>query len=420
MIGRGTTEPAPATRTAFTRVALALLAVSCRCEVPGPAVVPIPVTASCAELQGKVEVLRGGTGTYWEPAGVGSLLRAGDWVRTGEHAYVRIEFPRGGTLELEERTTVLVDSDVVESAAPARLLIALESGRVSGDVSHEGGLALRTASGEVVSLSPSRPGAELKFQVERRGAGVSVSVLEGEGRLGDRVVAAGAGMAYGTAEALPFDVIAFPESESPRVDARFVWRGGLSVPLSWKEVEGATGYLVQIANDLSFRRLETSAEIAERTYAFVPPRPGMYAWRVAARGPSGVLGEYGFARRLFFTEAPPPTDQLVSPERDAVVFFESVPPAVTFSWNPVSEDVRYRWVLARNATLEKPVLERTTKARQLDVPQVAAGEYYWGVFEVEGGVPLFTSPRRLSVRRAAPLTVKTPSSISNWGETGSP
>lgn len=48
------------------------------------------IVATCAAAHGPVDTMRT-TSAYWEPFEAGATFRAGDWVRTGPGAFVRIE-----------------------------------------------------------------------------------------------------------------------------------------------------------------------------------------------------------------------------------------------------------------------------------------------------------------------------------------
>ena len=91
--------------------------------------------ATCAKAVGEVQVRRAGQ-PFFEALAAGSVLRAGDWVRTGDHAYARLAFLAGGELELLERAAVVVDvttlAPVDAGVAVASPEIALKEGFVRG------------------------------------------------------------------------------------------------------------------------------------------------------------------------------------------------------------------------------------------------------------------------------------------------
>src|SRR5204863_27464 len=116
------------------------------------------------------------------------------------------------------------------------------------------------------------------------------------------------------------ELIEFPVSAEPSIDARFLYKAGVIIRLGWKPVDGAAGYKVQIAHDLSFQSLASTAEVEGTAFAFTPPVAGMFAWRVAAKDAQGRFGEFGFARRIF-CEAEQPKDLLVGPEDKAILKF---------------------------------------------------------------------------------------------------
>jgi serine/threonine protein kinase/class 3 adenylate cyclase len=86
----------------------------------------IPGEGQLLEIQNSVDFApRGG---QWSPARLGVKLQAGDKIRTGEHSRATVRLPGGGTLRLDELTTIEItlppdkapDSD--GSATPSRVL----------------------------------------------------------------------------------------------------------------------------------------------------------------------------------------------------------------------------------------------------------------------------------------------------------
>src|SRR5262249_60227005 len=91
------------------------------------------IGACGAELHGAVEVRRRGV-PYWEPVAVGGVFRGGDWLRTGKASSARIRFRRGGRLELDEGTTLLIEAAGANGPAPDALHVSVESGSAPGSL----------------------------------------------------------------------------------------------------------------------------------------------------------------------------------------------------------------------------------------------------------------------------------------------
>jgi hypothetical protein len=219
----------------------------------------------------------------------------------------------------------------------------------------------------------------------------------------------------------PVQLIDFPQSVEPGIDARAHLVPGLTVRLAWRAVGGAAGYRVQVARDLSFQRVVRSAQVDGTELVFAPKEPGMYAWRVASVDGAQRQGEFGFARRLYCEEKPP-VDLLVGPADGAVIRFTEALPQVTFTWTSSGDAQQYLVVLASGPDLLEDRVESAVVAgqrAQLRIPE--AGEYWWGVYQ--GGEapdrppqPLFARARRIYVVKAAKPKVEVPRAITRWGE----
>jgi hypothetical protein len=428
--------------------ALAALA-GCTSKAPPPPAEAAPkaaaalaaIVATCASAVGDVQVRRAGQAA-WEKAAPGSVFRVGDEVRTGALSPVRIEFLAGGGLEMEESAAVVIDvappprTPAGTAAAPAggarapaqETRVAVKEGVVRGflpagsEDAPAAGLLVRAADGSDLRIA-SRPGqtaATLRLTGGARGT--EIAVLAGSaavaGARGERVLAEGQAAMAGAGElGEAAELIDFPQSLEPGIDARFQFQAGLSVRLAWKAVEGATGYRLQVARDLSFQHVEAAREVAGTEASFQPPATGTFVWRVTSRDQAGRLGEYGFARR-FHCEESAPRDFLLGPADGAVVRSADALPRVAFSWESSGGARAYRLVLASGPDLlERKLSAVAVQGQRWELP-VAPGEYWWGVY-VEGQgepAPLFVKPRKLTVKKAAKAKVDAPRSISRWGD----
>jgi hypothetical protein len=435
--------PSKHTRRATPRLAALVLAASaaalaCKKEAPPP---PRPVeavkalaaiVASAASVVGTVEVHRPGGG--WEAVQPGSVFRVGDEVRTGTLSTARVEFVAGGGLELEELALVVIDAAPPAPAqagqpAPAPdTRVAVKEGVVRGflpEAPAQGaapGIVVATGDGAEVRLA-ARPGEKAAFRLTRKEGGTELAVTGGRATLrgagGEATLVSGqatVASAAGLTEAA--ELIEFPPSVEPGIDARFQLVPELSVRLAWKPVPGATAYRVQVARDLSFQRPFMGVTVEGTEVSFAPREAGMYAWRVASVDGGRRQGEYGFARRLY-CELSPPRDLLVAPADGATVRFVEAPPTLEFAWEAPGEARPCRIVLASGPDLlrESAVTEIVTGQRaELRIP--APGEYRWGVYvETEAGPrPIFAKPRRLVVQKLSRPRAELPRALSRWGE----
>lgn len=434
--------------TRSERVAHAVLlavvtgAMGCTKAAPPPPPPPVEtvqalaaIVASCASAAGTVEVRRAGQGT-WEAVAPGTVFRVGDEVRTGERSTTRIEFLAGGGLELEESADVVIDTAPGKPGGPgaapaAETRVAVKDGVVRGflpeaatsTATSQVGLVIALGDGKDVRLAPATGGRAL-FRLSRKDAATEVAITAGTATLtgagGERVLSAGQ-LALASAAGLgdAVELIDFPASVEPGIDARVHLVPGLTVKLGWKAVPGAGGYRVQVARDLSFQRLEAGGVVEGTEWRFSPRDAGMYAWRVAAVDAARRQGEFGFARRLYCEERPP-IDLLVGPADGAAVRFSDTPPRVTFTWASSGEERPYRVVLARGPNLlEDRVKSAVVTGQRAQLELGDPGEYYWGVYQggaEETGAPIFSRPRRLRVLKVPRPRVDVQRSITSWGD----
>ena len=271
------------------------------------------IVATCARCEGAVEVRRRGK-PFWEPIAMGGTFRDGDWIRTGDGGAARIRFVSGGHLDLDAKTTLFVEADGGKRGDPvAAVHVAMQGGGASGELDgSDAPIRIRTSEGDVRIAGAGKS----QFKLAPTGDGaVEVAVDQGElivkSSTGERRLEAVKKDAVAITtptqdKRLPMIVkptpatasIGFPQSVSPRIDARFRCVFGLEIPLRWNAVAGATKYRVVIAKDMSFRSVVSNQELTGTQLAFAPKQPGTYVWRVAARDKRGY-GEFGFARRIF-------------------------------------------------------------------------------------------------------------------------
>jgi len=390
----------------------------------------LSVIATCADVKGEAQVRRAGK-PYWEPLAEGGTLRDGDWVRTLSGTHARLEFLQGGSLELSENAVVVVEmpepSEVPAGVAPAPR-VSVESGEVQAVPAEPKGeedelppLLVRTKDGNTTVLQPQKGAEKTAFRLSASDAGVAVAVTKGRAtfRSGDSQVAVPAGQAAVLGEgAAPVPVVLpdFPASIAPGIDARLLFEEGItSTRLTWAPVSGAVGYRLQIARDFSFTIQARIIDLTLTSFTMKPDSKGLYVWRVATKAPNGLVGEYGFARRIFF-EAEEPRELLLGPEDGTTVSFAGPPPSVTFTWQGAAQNPTYRLMVSRALDPQaEPVVNQVTTEQRADVNTLQAGEYRWGVY-VDGKVlkPLFLKPRKLIVKAVPRAVVKTPSKINKW------
>lgn len=383
-----------------------------------------PVLATLGIARGDVQV-RHADKPYWQALSSGESLRAGDWVRTAKGAFAHIEFNSGESLDLGEDALIIVEQQPAHEDAGVPLAsVEVQSGEVRGELPKKrasaGRLVLKTKEAGDVSLSSdSKEG--VKFRITRGAKGSEIAVTEGSAKLhtssGERALSSGKAATIATGGAIEeFSLIDFPTSVEPGIDARFKFKPGMAVSLVWRSVEGASGYRVQIAEDLSFHSLISDTPIAGTEYTLSPGKEGIYAWRVATKDAQGHYGEFGFARRVF-CDREQPKDLLLAPRDGAVIAFSAAKGAVQFSWDAAADAHAYRVVIGRGPNLlETEVLSVESPTQEVEVQDLAPGDYYWGAFIVGPEArPIFLQPRRLSLRKTTKASVKTIKAVKDWG-----
>jgi hypothetical protein len=306
-------------------------------------------------------------------------------------------------------------------------LLALESGVGRGFIDEGEALlvplVIQEDDGSQVSLSSA---GRASFRLSKTARGTEVAVSEGKLTLSSKgkqvQVAKGqaADVAKGGSVSEVVELLDFPPSISPGVDARLQCVPGMSIGLKWGKVDRAAGYQVQVGQDFNFQNLVVNTSVVATESRFSPPGPGTYVWRVAAKDLQDRAGEYGFARRIF-CEQEAPEDLLLSPERaTSYAYDEGRPPNVQFSWQSAGSTTSYRLVVARQADLlaAPPIVDRKVDGQRAEVGDLGAGDYYWGVYADDGAqpVPIFTTARKLSVVKTIKTRFQTPKSISSWGK----
>lgn len=387
------------------------------------------ILATSAESGGEVQVKRARE-AYWEPAPIATVFKAGDWVRTGRHGYARLEFAGGGRLELGTDALLVIDTfdlepDPATAGAERAPLIAVESGSVRGTLRREGGrarsLLIRAADGSHARLEAGPDGTE--FRVSENESGTRIVIRRGDATLeaagGKRVIAAGGAAELARGRLTEIDLPDFPRSLAPAPDARLRWRNDAPVELRWAAVPEGGGYRVQIAADIGFRQIQSILDVTTTRLGWQPPAAQVYAWRVATRAHDGKLGEFGFARRVFF-ERDQPRDLLQSPADGAAFGLTGKRVSIGFSWKPARPGAVYRLVVARNADLlSKPVVDRISVGTEVATDRLGPGRYLWGVYlagDIAEDEPIFLKPRRLTIKKVGQQRLRAPRTIRRWGE----
>ena len=428
--------------TTFTRhlaLAAALLALSACGKKPkegassseAAAKALASIVATLGDMDGDVQVRRAGQST-WAPIETGAAFRPGDELRTGATSFARVEFVSGGGVELPENASVIIDvAPAKEGDAPgeAEAAVAVTGGEVQGFLPEAAAgeaapaLVIRSADGGETRIA-AKPGEQRTgFRLSQGSKGTEVAVTQGAAQL---LTGAGAqdlkrGQAVetaGGAVTATIELIDFPPSLEPGVDARFHFKPGMTIKLAWRAVPEARGYRLQLGHDLAFQAVDVSKELTATEFTYSPKEPGMHTWRVAAKDAEGRYGEYGFVRR-FYTEKEPPRDLLIGPEDGTTLKFADEAPPITFSWESAGAASSYRLVVARGPDLlNQKIVAMTSEGQRVQLEGLDPGSLYWGVYVDDDRTPepIFVKPRRLVLEKVEKPKVKVPKALDQWGK----
>ncbi|MFH1867763.1 MAG: FecR family protein [Candidatus Omnitrophota bacterium] len=91
----------------------------------------LPKEVSITAMSGEVLVLKTDA-TDWEPAQPGDILSEGDSIKTLEGASARLQFPLRGTIDLNEKTSMMINR--LEAAEGGKIETSLSRGRIKTNI----------------------------------------------------------------------------------------------------------------------------------------------------------------------------------------------------------------------------------------------------------------------------------------------
>lgn len=378
----------------------------------------------------------------WGSGNKGMALVLRDAVKTGRGARATLAFVAGGKLELDEQTLVIVEPpaapaapvaagsgegsarDPAKGSAPA--LVRVERGTVHANAQPGVPLDIATSDGRTTRvMATSRP-VKLRLRATAGGK-LEIAAMEG----GARVTARGKTVALGAKQALSVEkqggvgvavaMPAYPDLIAPTVDGHIP---AGAVTFTWKPVEGATRYHLQVAKAVDFSELVGERNVDAPLSVLAKLLPGPYVWRVSAISATGLEGEFGFARRFVVdpgsptTQAAPatPPSHLLTPAPGAKLSSRRRRAEVVFSWKPLAEAKRYELIVSGSPKLDT-VIGRARSKKPTRTVMLGAGTYYWGAYALlgkRGRKPLFAQARKLTLIYIAPARVHIPKSIDRW------
>lgn len=265
--------------------------------------------AQFLSVEGSVQYQRGES-SDWEPAGVGTWLRTGDFVRTGVRGSAEIAFANGTRSTVRPNTMFRVDRSKPTLFGSSEQSIHVDYGWVNLDTSDR--------DSEI-----STPGASARI---KRDSEASVSFDRGSGRGhfvnydGAVEVASDSGVRRevqplkqvvqsGSQLSSPSDLPGRPAASAPADDFQINLTRASQLKLDWSPVNGATRYALQVGKAGSrFEERIIDSHDRQKTGATLGLRAeGSFEWRVAAIDREGVQGPWSEPRRFRVAAVSPGT-----------------------------------------------------------------------------------------------------------------
>lgn len=169
-----------------------------------------------------------------------------------------------------------------------------------------------------------------------------------------------------------------------------VWSDGLKeVALTWPD-SGEEAPRVEVATDPDFDHKLLAGRIAGAHAIVAPPAQGELYWRVfGGDGKPAFRGQARFDRDQGRSalDLENPHSEVAETGLKAVVYFQSSPPALTFSFPPVDGAHGYRLRVYPALDLKTPRVDQTMKEPRCPVEagRLAEGEYVWYASALDAG-----------------------------------
>jgi hypothetical protein len=370
----------------------------------------------------------------WKKAKQGMELFNRDAIKTGDGASAVVSFVAGGRklkLDIEEQSLVIIEAPEGKAgpkkapvkkkekkeAEPPMQVARVEKGTVRGVV-EPGGPPVKviTPDGDAEIVADGKEPVPFRLRIRKKK--LEVAVLKGRARVRSgksEVRLTPRQVVDVTAKKIskPVELVPYPVLVAPPVDARV--EAGTEMELRWTPVPGASLYRVQVSHLVSFAERLYNTTVTVPFFKLPAPKAMQtYVWRVASVDAAGRESEFGYARRFHVqtsTKAVP--GQLLHPPDNASLQYpRGRPQPVLFRWRGEAE--RYELVVARSRSLKRRVVaRRRTKHTELSLPRVRRGQYYWGVFALDGEKreALFKKPHKLVIASRRPPYVRVPKAI---------
>lgn len=325
-------------------------------------------------VRGDVQLLRSGQAA--QALQVGTELRSGDALKSGEQASATLRFADGSRLLLAPRSELTLEQLMVmgRSGLPDTRL-RLQRGSVDNKVQPQGrpGYEVRTPG---VNLGVR--GTEFRVQVDE--ASSRAEVLEGlvaasQDPRNELAVKAGFGVAARAGEKPQLrQLLAAP---SLAALPALLERIPLRVPLS--PAAGATAYRVQVFAEGDGEQLLLDGRFDQPLARWDDLPDGRYRLRVRAIDELGLEGHASEA--VFKLKARPEPPFISAPAPNDKIYGETL----ALAWSTPQNAQAYRLQIAESPDFAKPLVDRTDlKGTDLKLP-LPPGSYHWRLASIAAG-----------------------------------
>ncbi|MDR2471530.1 MAG: hypothetical protein LBD09_05415 [Treponema sp.] len=254
------------------------------------------------------------------------------------------------------------------------------------------GTAAASSSGASVDLPPG----VWYWRVRQSGGAGAAGTAGGAGAAGGGDSSRAAALAQGR---LTVVYAPAPALLSPVPDQVFRYRTKPpSLRFQWTEVDGASGYFLEAANNAAFSGPALAVETGGAFFDSRVLGAGRWYWRVRPLFSAGAEGQGQAALSSFTIEqtAALAAPSLIAPGADGLVNIAG-DRDILFSWRRESEALSYTIRIASGSDLQNPVIQSTVRDNYYRYPRggipasqgtgartLRPGRYYWAVYQSDG------------------------------------
>ncbi|MDM4766528.1 FecR domain-containing protein [Pelomonas sp. SE-A7] len=325
-------------------------------------------------VRGDVQLLRAGQAP--QPLQVGTELRSGDLLRSGEQSSATLRFADGSRLLLSPQSELTLE----------QLMVMGRSGL------HDTRLLLQRGGADSKVQPQGRPSYELRtpginlgvrgteFRVQADASGSRAAVLEGRvaaGRGGREELAlnAGQGIVAKPGEKLQ----ARPLPAAPSLSAAPALVERIPLQLAWAAAPGAKAYRAQVFADGDKEQLLLDGRFEQPQASWADLPDGRYRLRVRALDDAGLEGLS--SEVAFKLKARPEPPFIRQPAPDEKIYGDSL----SLAWTAPQQAQAYRLQIAATPDFATPLVDRADlKDTELKLA-IAHGHYHWRLASIAAG-----------------------------------